>query len=93
MASFQLYSSASGAFVELAFVAAASELDRKYVLVDPTHFIAEYLPNHPNRPDIDYEAFKQVTHKKPVPRNSLGHRERRRSTYTNQWCVHCLLQL
>ncbi|KAK0209752.1 hypothetical protein IW262DRAFT_502167 [Armillaria fumosa] len=68
LASFELYSSVGGQFVEPAFVEAARELENKYVLVSPDHLLAEYLPvPHPDMPNINNETFRKVTHEKPGP--------------------------
>ncbi|PBK62673.1 hypothetical protein ARMSODRAFT_1008164 [Armillaria solidipes] len=80
LASLQPYSSVGGQFVEPAFVEAARELENKYVLVSSDRFLAEYLPQHPDLPNIDNETFMEVTHYKPGPEppNSpweLRHRE------------------
>ncbi|KAK0220871.1 hypothetical protein EDD85DRAFT_1028722 [Armillaria nabsnona] len=66
-ASLQPYSSVGGQFVEPAFVEAARELENKCVLVSSDRFLAEYLPQCPNLPNIDNETFMEVTHYKPGP--------------------------
>ncbi|KAK0436369.1 hypothetical protein EV421DRAFT_2038713 [Armillaria borealis] len=56
LASLQPHSSVGGQFVEPAFVEAARELENKYVLVSSDRFLAEYLPQHPDLPNIDNET-------------------------------------
>ena len=59
------YSSINGQFVEPAFLEAARELKKKFVLVAPDKFLAKYLPQHPcDMPTIDHKTFKEVTFKR-----------------------------